>query len=153
PGRQLRWEKQGISGRTYQSDGNPSLYKKKAMVARSRASNHPRVLSAIDEDWWPYLKTQWIILNQTQVLPQAEYISLFSSIFLALIPMAARGEAEEAAAQDWGSDTSGLPSALARLGMPLEVFRKALTGLADKWTETVRTRDYVIFLEILRTRV
>lgn len=41
---QLHWEMQGVSGRAYQNDGNPSLYRKKVVWCFGRLSETPRTI-------------------------------------------------------------------------------------------------------------
>ncbi|CBN73991.1 hypothetical protein Esi_0009_0176 [Ectocarpus siliculosus] len=153
---QLRWERQGVSGRAYQNDGNPSLYRKKKMAARRRLSKHKGIRAAIERGWWPYLPLRWVILNDQHVLkilPRQGYILLFTAMYMTLVPTADEAEAKETARWEYGEDAKGLPQELGRAGITLGAFSEALFAVADNWTETVRANDYIEFLCVLWERV
>ncbi|CAN0001882.1 unnamed protein product, partial [Scytosiphon promiscuus] len=150
---QLHWEMQGVSGRAYQSDGNPSLYRKKKLAARRRLSKNKNVRLAIERGWWPYLPLRWVALNDhhvMKILPRQGYTRLFTAMYATLVPTAGETEAEETASWEYGEDARGLPIELGQAGLSLEAFSSALFSVADN---TVLAEEYIRFLDLLWKRV
>jgi hypothetical protein len=122
----------------YREQGDAEMYSRLALLARNALRRHPRLMKVYKRYWDCYTK------DATGHVQYDEYVAVYVKMVKVTTPPAQFDQtvAQQLAANDWHRDTQG-----SSIGLDFPHLCDSLFELADIWTETIRVKDYVGFLE------
>ena len=134
--------------------GDMSLYTDAAVQKRAAVRHDAGVLKYLHVWWETALRSMRRSLQSGRShthsehgLSKEEYISMMKKIYKVMIDEYDEDDALECAEEDWEKDAQG-STALSR-----ELFCDAIFELADVWTRTCESQEYIDFLSMLHAAI
>jgi len=119
---------------TFWQEGDPTFDTQEMREKRTALRNNIDVGKALDE-WWSTTDA-----DGNGVIDREEYIELGKALYRVMIADGNEEAAQKSAETDWDEDSKG------QTVMSSEHFKLAIFELADLWTSTLDSKEYVEFL-------